>query len=82
VRNMHRMPSRDKTLVIFGRNVAKVRAERGLSQDQLAEKADLDRTYVSGIQRGVRNPGIKTVLRIAHALNVTVGDLCKGANGR
>jgi transcriptional regulator with XRE-family HTH domain len=76
------MPSRDKTLVVFGRNVARVRAQRGLSQDALAEKADLDRTYISGIERGVRNPGIKTVIRIAHALNVNVGDLCKGANGR
>jgi transcriptional regulator with XRE-family HTH domain len=73
-----KMASRDRTLTSFGRNVARFRNERGLSQDTLAEKADLDRTYVSGIERGVRNPGIKSVLRIARALNISIGDLCKG----
>ena len=62
------MPKRDKTLRAFGRNVAKVRTERGLSQNKLAEKANLDRTYVSGIERGVRNPGIKVVIRLARGL--------------
>jgi transcriptional regulator with XRE-family HTH domain len=73
-----KMASRDRTLTSFGRNVARIRSERGFSQDKLAEKADLDRTYVSGIERGVRNPGIKTVLRIANALKTSVGDLCRG----
>jgi transcriptional regulator with XRE-family HTH domain len=72
------MPNRDRTLISFGRNVAKIRAERGFSQDKLAEKADLDRTYLSGIERGVRNPGIKSVVRIAKALKVDLNDLCKG----
>jgi len=72
------MPIRDKTLSAFGRNVARLRAEREFSQDKLAEKADLDRTFVSGVERGIRNPGIKTVIRIAKALNVTVAELCKG----
>jgi transcriptional regulator with XRE-family HTH domain len=62
------MSKRDKTLAAFGRNVAKVRSERGLSQDQLAEQASLDRSYVSGIERGVRNPGIKVVIRLARGL--------------
>jgi len=62
------MSVRDKTLAAFGRNVARIRDERGFSQDKLAEKADLDRTYLSGIERGVRNPGIKVVIRIARAL--------------
>jgi transcriptional regulator with XRE-family HTH domain len=72
------MPVKDRTLTAFGRNVARLRDERGLSQDKLAEKADLDRTYISGIERGVRNPGIKIVLRIAKALNVSLTELCKG----
>jgi len=74
------MPVRDRTLVAFGRNVARIRTERGYSQDKLAERADLDRTFVSGIERGVRNPGIKTVLRVARALNVSVAELCKGVD--
>jgi transcriptional regulator with XRE-family HTH domain len=73
-----KMASRDRTLTSFGRNVARIRNERGLSQDTLAEKADLDRTYVSGIERGVRNPSIKAALRIAKALNISIGDLCEG----
>ena len=66
------MPKRDKTLTEFGRNVSRLRSDAGLSQDKLAEKADLDRTYLSGIERGVRNPGIKTVLRLASALGVSL----------
>ncbi len=77
-RIMRSMKSRDRTLLAFGRNVARIRSNRAFSQDKLAEIADLDRTYISGIERGVRNPGIKTVIRIAHALDVSVGELCKG----
>jgi transcriptional regulator with XRE-family HTH domain len=72
------MPKRNSTLIQFGRNVARLRNEAGLSQDKLAEKADLDRTYLSGIERGVRNPGIKVAIRLARALRVTMDQLCKG----
>jgi transcriptional regulator with XRE-family HTH domain len=72
------MPDRDRILISFGRNVARIRDDRGFSQDELAEKADLDRTYISGIERGVRNPGIKAVLQIAKALSSPVSELCKG----
>ena len=74
------MPKRNSTLIQFGRNVARLRSQAGLSQDKLAEKADLDRTYLSGIERGVRNPGIKIVIRLARALRVTVDQLCKGVD--
>lgn len=72
------MPKRDSTLLQFGRNISFFRDKAGLSQDKLAEKADLDRTYLSGIERGVRNPGIKVVIRLSRALGVTMNDLCKG----
>ena len=71
------MPKRDRTLTAFGRNVARRRADRGFSQDKLAELADLDRTYLSGIERGVRNPGIKTVLKLCKALGVRPDELCE-----
>lgn len=51
-----------------------VRARRealGLSQEALAERCDLDRTYVSGVERGRRNPTIQAVYRIAGGLGVT-----------
>jgi DNA-binding XRE family transcriptional regulator len=58
-RNMRLTPKRDETLTAFGRNVAKFRNERDFSQDKLAEGANLDRIYLSGIERGVRIPGSK-----------------------
>ena len=66
------MPKRDEALAAFGRNVAKFRNERGLSQDKLAEEASLDRTYLSGIERGVRNPVIKVVIRLVCVLSVSL----------
>ena len=74
------MPKRDPVLRSFGQSVAKLRRGKGLSQECLAEKADLDRTYLSDIERGVRNPGIKNVARIAKALGVSTAVLCKGVD--
>jgi len=71
---MRLMPKRDETLAAFGRNVAKFRNERGFSQDKLAEGASLDRTYLSGIERGVRNPGIKVVIKLARVLHVSMDE--------
>ncbi len=75
------MRKRDPILCSFGQSVAKHRRAKGLSQEALAEKADLDRTYLSDIERGVRNPGIKNVIRIAKALGITPADLLKGVGG-
>ena len=75
------MQKRDPILRSFGQSVAKHRRAKGLSQEKLAEKADLDRTYLSDIERGVRNPGIKNVIVIAKALGITPADLLKGVGG-
>ena len=74
------MAKRDEALAAFGRNVAKFRTERSFSQDKLAEAATLDRTYLSGIERGVRNPGIKVVIRLARELSVSLDELCAGVD--
>lgn len=71
------MSKRDPVLVAFGKNVRKERESRELTQEELAEKADLDRTYVSDIERGTRNPGIRNVARIAAAFGITVSRLCE-----
>lgn len=60
---------------IFGHNVRRIREAKGWSQDKLSEVSDLHRTYISGIERGVRNPTIEIVQQIATALNVPVIDL-------
>jgi transcriptional regulator with XRE-family HTH domain len=52
-----------------------MRGEVGLSQEALAEACDLDRTYISGIERGSRNPSLTNILKIAAALNARPADL-------
>lgn len=56
-------------------NMKRLRKERGWSQEALADAAGLDRTYISGIERVVRNPTITVVERIAQALGCTLGTL-------
>ncbi|HWC59649.1 MAG TPA: helix-turn-helix transcriptional regulator [Verrucomicrobiae bacterium] len=56
-------------------NVRKRREEKELTQEALAERANLDPTYISGIERGMRNPSVLSVLRIARALGVTTSKL-------
>jgi len=56
--------------VAFGRRLRALRRTRGLSQEQLAHLAGLDRTYVSSCEAGRRNATIKTIVRLAAALGV------------
>lgn len=74
------MPKRDTVLAALGQNVRRRRETRELTQEKLAEKAGLDPTYISGIERGLRNPGIKNVARLARALGFTTAELCKGVD--
>lgn len=74
------MPKRDEILVTLGRNIRRQREVKSLTQEKLAELAGLDPTYISGIERGLRNPGIKNVARLAKALGITTSELCKGVN--
>lgn len=58
-----------------GRNIAVVRKRAGLSQDQLAERADLGVKFISRIERGVAVPSLTTMRSLASALQTTVGAL-------
>jgi transcriptional regulator with XRE-family HTH domain len=69
------MGNRNHGLNVLGLNVRKQREEKGLTQEALAERANLDPTYISGIERGVRNPSVLSVIRIATALGVTTSKL-------
>jgi transcriptional regulator with XRE-family HTH domain len=60
---------------LVGRNLRRLRLERGISQEELAFQADIDRTYVSGLERGVRNPTVLVLDRLARVLDVTVCDI-------
>ena len=72
------MPKRDPVLTAFGQNVRKQREARDFTQEVLAERAELDRTYISDIERGTRNLGIENVVRLAAALGVTSAKLMEG----
>ena len=58
-----------------GRNVKKFRQESGLSQEGLAFECGLHRTYISGVERGVRNPTVLVLEQIAKALKVPAARL-------
>ena len=61
--------------VRFGTRLRSIRQERGISQEKLAERADLHRTYVSSIERGERNVSLVNIERLAAALGVTMAEL-------
>ena len=63
------------TVQDFGRRVRSLRTAKGYSQETFAHLVDLDRTYIGGIERGERNPGLKVIIRIAGALEADVADL-------
>ena len=56
-------------------NIRKLRVKRGLSQEQLAVDAGVDRTYVGGIERGVENPTVAVLDRLAGALAVHISEV-------
>lgn len=74
------MSKREPILAALGLNVRKHREARELTQEKLAERASLDPTYISDIERGLRNPGIKNVAKLAKALGLTTAELCKGVD--
>ena len=67
-----------KTLQKFGENVRRLRIESDLSQEALAERCGLHRTYVGSIERGERNVAMVNILKIAHALNTSIAELFTG----
>jgi transcriptional regulator with XRE-family HTH domain len=72
------MIKHDPVLSTLEKNVRSAREKKLLTQEKLAESAELDPTYISGIERGLRNPGIKNVAKIAKSLGLTTSELCEG----
>ena len=64
-------------LKAFGRRIKAIRLEQDISQEQLGQLAELDRTYISGIERGLRNVSLINIERLAEALGVPPAELLR-----
>ncbi|GAO40967.1 putative Xre family DNA-binding protein [Sphingomonas changbaiensis NBRC 104936] len=60
---------------LVGRNAARIRRQKGLTQEQLAERSGLSQQYISGLEQGRRNPTVVTLFELATALGVSHVDL-------
>nr|WP_177216218.1 helix-turn-helix transcriptional regulator [Xenorhabdus koppenhoeferi] len=60
---------------LFGQRIRHLRKAAGMSQEAFADKCGLDRTYVSGIERGVRNPTLEIIYVIANGLQIELNEL-------
>ncbi len=63
--------------VIFGGVLQRQRARVGITQEELAGRAEVDRTFVSRLERGIRQPTITTLIGLGEALGVSAADLAK-----
>lgn len=61
----------------FGKNLKRLRLEKGISQESLALASDLDRTYIPSIEKGTRNVSIIVVEKLANALNAPIEEFFK-----
>ena len=73
-----RVTSQNPALQTLGRRVREQRERAGLSQEAMAEKCGVHRTYYSAVERGERNVTVLTLLRISHGLGTDAGDLVAG----
>jgi len=73
--------SRNRFLKEIGSKISHRRNLLGISQEELADKADLDRTYISGIERGKRNVSVFTLKKITDSLELKMKDFFNG-NGK
>ena len=62
---------------LVGRNVRRLRTDQGLTQEAFAEASGISQQYLSGLERGLRNPTVVTLYEIATALRVSVEDLVR-----
>lgn len=63
------------SLAILGRRIKFLREQSGLSQEKFAEKCGFDRTYISLLERGKRNPSYTNLLKVAKGLEISISDL-------
>lgn len=69
------------SLAILGKRIRILREERGWSQEKFAEKCGFDRTYISLLERGKRNPSYVNLLKVAEGLEISISDFLNIPNG-
>ncbi|NUL37175.1 helix-turn-helix domain-containing protein [Kosakonia sacchari] len=69
------MKNSENVKVLLGQRVRTLRTQAGLSQEGFADKCGLDRTYISGIERGLRNPTLEILYILATALHIELATL-------
>jgi len=65
----------DPALLALGAAIRRCRQARGVSQEELAHRSAVDRSYMSSIERGGQNPGVLVIVRVAHAMDMTMTEL-------
>lgn len=71
------MKAVSRSHISFGKRIKELRAKRGITQEDLADKIDVDRSYIGFLERGERNPTLTKILKIAKALKVSASELLK-----
>ena len=69
------------SLETLGQRIRTLREETGLSQEKFAEKCEFDRTYISLLERGKRNPSYTNLLKVAKGFEISISDLLDISNG-
>lgn len=67
---------------LFGQEISVLRRKLGISQEELAFRADVHRTYVSQIERGIKSPTLAVILRLSKALECSAGKLISAVESR
>ncbi|MFM8421667.1 MAG: helix-turn-helix domain-containing protein [Verrucomicrobiota bacterium] len=75
------MVASDKALQTLGDRIREARKVTGLSQEELALQADIDRSFMGQVERGQRNISVLTLLRVARVLDINLGSLLDGLGG-
>ena len=69
----------DPALIALGEAIRRERQTRGMSQEELAHRSEIDRSHMGSIERAKQNPTFISLVRIASALNMTVAELITSA---
>lgn len=74
------MQKRPPVEAIFGKVLRQMRLERGLTQEKMAELADVDRTYIFRLEKGLRSPSLDIIFRLADSLQISPGVILDKVN--